>query len=368
MVWGRRVILAAMKTHRGYIQRAAPGLFDAQNRQGQIQGMGDPLAALDVVMDWAIFVPVLERIPRAQPKAPGGRPAYEPLRMFKILVIQSLYGLSDEQTQFQILDRRSFHHFLGLSEADQVPDQNTIREFREKLTRAELFGELFAAFNARLADRGFITRKGQIIDASFVEVPRQRNRRPENEAIKRGEVPEGWEKDEKRMAHKDLDARWTKKSEQNYYGYKDHVVADLESKLIVRAEVTTASEHDSQALDSLTCPGDPETWADSAYTGANCQAILERKGIAAHLCEKGARGHELTKSQKRSNRAKSRKRVRVEHIFAFMTGSMRAMFQRCIGYVRNRSCILLANLVYNMARTEQIIRLKLWGRRTPKLA
>jgi len=257
---------------------------------------------------------------------------------------------------------------INLHQADAVPDQNTIREFREKLTQAELFEELFAAFNARLTQKGFITRKGQIVDASFVEVPRQRNRRPENEAIKRGEMPAGWGEDVKRLAHKDLDARWTQKNNQNYYGYKDHVVADLESKLIVRAEVTAASEHDSQALDALTCAGDPQTWADSAYTGPNCQEILERKGIAAHICQKGTRGQELTQGQKRSNRAKSRQRVRVEHIFAFMTGSMRALFQRCIGYMRNRSCILLANLVYNMARTEQIIRLKLLGRRTPKLA
>jgi transposase, IS5 family len=357
-----------MKAHKGYIKPAALGLFDAQNRLAQVQDMGDPLSALSAVMDWTLFLPVLERIPSVTPKAPGGRPAYEPLMMFKILVIQSLYGLSDEQTQFQILDRRSFHHFLGLSQADAVPDQNTIREFREKLTKAELFAQLFAAFNTRLTDQGFITRKGQIIDASFVEVPRQRNSRAENKAIKGGALPAGWEKDAKRLAHKDLDARWTQKNEVNFYGYKDHVVADLESKLIVRAEVTAASQHDSQALDSLTCPGDPETWADSAYTGQNCQAILEGKGIAAHICEKGTRGHELTPGQKRSNRAKSRKRVRVEHIFAFMTGSMRALFQRCIGLARNRACILLANLVYNMARTEQIIRLQLWGRKTPKLA
>jgi transposase, IS5 family len=277
--------------------------------------------------------------------------------MFKILVLQSLYGLRDEQAQFPILDRRSFHQFLGLTEADLVPDQNPIREFREQLTAAELFSELFAAFNARLTDRGFITRKGQIIDASFVEVPRQRNRRLENAAIKRGEVPAGWEQDAKRLAHKDVDARWTKKNEQNYYGYKDHIMADLTSKLIVRAEVTAASEHDSQALDSLTGPGDPETWADSAYAGAPCQAVFTAKGITAHVCAKGTRGHELTKGQQRSNRAKSRQRGRVEHIFGFMTGSMRAMFQRVVGFARNRAGSLLTNLVYNMARTEQIIRL-----------
>ena len=357
-----------MRAPSRYIQPVACGLFDGHHRLAQIQSLGDPLADLNAVMDWTIFDPVLARIPRAEPKAPGGRPAYRPLTLFKILVLQSLYGLSDEQAQFQILDRRSFQHFLGLTEADPVPDQNTIREFREKLTRAELFSELFAAFNARLTQQGFITRKGQIIDASFVEVPRQRNRREANAAIKRGEVPAGWETDAKRLAHKDLDARWTKKNQQTYYGYKDHVVADLESKLIVRAEVTAASAHDSQALDPLTRAGDPATWADSAYAGAPCQEIFTAKGIVAHVCEKGVRGQALTKKQKRSNRAKSRQRARVEHIFGFKTGSMGAMFQRAIGFARNRAGIILTNLVYNLARTEQIIRLKLLGRKTPQLA
>jgi len=356
-----------MKAPSRYLQPVTPGLFDTPHRLRQLQQMGDPLAALNAVVDWTIFVPVLARIPRAEPKAPGGRPAYPPLTMFKILVLQSLYGLSDEQAQFQILDRRSFQHFLGLTEADPVPDQNTIREFREKLTRAELFSELFAAFNARLARQGFITRKGQIIDASFVEVPRQRNRREENATLKRGEVPAGWKEDAKRLAHKDLDARWTKKNQQTYYGYKDHIVADLESKLIVRAQVTAASTHDSQALGPLTRAGDPATWADSAYAGAPCQAIFTAKGIVAQVCEKGVRGQALTKGQKRSNRKKSRQRARVEHIFGFKTGSMGAMFQRVIGFARNRAGIILTNLVYNLARTEQIIRLKLLGRKTPQL-
>src|ERR1017187_2767001 len=356
-----------MKAPSRYLQPVAPGLFDTPHRLAQLQQMGDPLAPLNAVMDWTIFVPVLARIPRAEPKAPGGRPAYPPLTLFKILGLQSLYGLSDEQAQFQILDRRSFQHFLGLTEADPVPDQNTIREFREKLTRAELFSELFAAFNARLTQQGFITQKGQIIDAAFVEVPRQRNRREENAAIQRGEVPAGWEADAKRLAHKDLDARWTKKHQQTYYGYKDHIVADLESKLTVRAEVTAGRPHDRQALNPLTRAGGPATWADSAYAGAPCQEIFAAKGIVAQVCEKGVRGQALTKGQKRSNRAKSRQRARVEHSFGFKTGSMGAMCQRVIGFARNRAGIIMTNLAYNLARSEQIIRLKLLGRKTPQL-
>lgn len=327
--------------------------------------MGDVLKQINSIMDWEIFMPVLERIPVAEAKGPGGRPGFHPMFMFKVLILQSLFGLSDEQTQYQILDRRSFHDFLDITEADTVPDQNTIREFREKLTRAELHDELFATYAGHLEEKGFITRKGNIVDASFVEVPRQRNRREENESIKNGELPEGWENDPKRLRHKDLDAKWTKKNQQTFYGYKNHANVDLESKLIVRAEVTDASVHDSQALDLVTCEGDAETWLDAGYVGPACEAVLVGKGIQAKICEKGARNRPLTPKQKRSNKAKSRKRCRVEHVFGYMTMNMKAMVKRYIGLKRNRASIIFCNLVYNIARTEQIIRLKLLGRRTP---
>jgi transposase, IS5 family len=356
-----------MKLPKRYIEPGERGIFDAHVRLDQVSAMGDPLAALETVMDWSIFSAVLDTLERPEAKGPGGRPSYPPLLMFKVLVIQSLYGLSDEQTQYQILDRRSFHRFLGLIEADRVPDQNTIRLFREKLTAQGIFEKLFNGFNRRLLEKGFITRRGQIIDASFVEVPRQRNTRDENESIKKGEMPEGWEEDRKRLSHKDLDAKWVKKNHDTYYGYKDHVAVDLESKLIIRGEVTDASVHDSQMLDALTREGDPATWVDSGYAGKPCEDIFTRKNIESKTCEKGARNRPLTNRQRRSNRVKARKRARVEHVFAFMTGSMCAMYRRCIGLARNRGSILLGNLVYNMSRVEQIVRLSLFERRTPSL-
>lgn len=355
-----------MRSEKRYVKRADAGLFDRMDRLSQIDKMGDPLANLSAVMNWEIFQPVLDGIPGDEPKGPGGRPPFHPMFMFKILVIQSLYGLHDEQTQFQILDRRSFARFLGITDADTVPDQNTIREFRERLTNARLFEQLFAAFDAFLTERGFITRKGNLVDASFVEVPRQRNRREENAAIKRGEVPEEWKDDPKRLCHKDLDARWTKKNNETFYGYKNHVNVDLESKLIIRTVVTDAAVHDSQALDKLTEEGDPPTWLDAGYAGEPCAEILRAKNIAGHVCGKGGRNKPLTKSQKRSNRKKSRKRSRVEHVFGFLTGSMGAMYRRSVGYARNKAGIIFGNLVYNMARIEQIVRLKTLGRRTPQ--
>jgi IS5 family transposase len=358
----------AMTKRKRYIPRADRGLFDKADRLAEVQSMGDTLTRLKLVMDWEIFQPVLDRIPANEPKGPGGRPPFDPLFMFRILVLQSLYNLSDEQTQFQILDRRSFHDFLDITEADTVPDQNTIRGFRETLIGAGLIEELFAAFNQRLEQRGFITRKGNIVDASFVEVPRQRNNRRDNEAIKRGETPEGWQNEPKRLAHKDLDARWTKKNQQVFYGYKNHVNVDLESKLIVRAAVTDASVHDSQALDAVTRNGDAVTWLDAGYVGPHCEQVLEGKGITGQVCGKGTRNHPLTHAKKRGNRAKARKRSRVEHVFGYMTMSMKAMMRRCVGMARNRGAIILGNLVYNMARAEQIMRLKILGRKTPSLA
>lgn len=354
-----------MKRKKTYLKPAENGLFDSIDRLAQIDSMGDPLINLNNIINWEIFSPVLALLPQAEPKGPGGRPGFHPLFMFKILVLQSVYGLADEQTQFQILDRRSFHRFLGITEADPVPDQNTIREFREKLVRAKLFDALFTAFRERLENQGFITRKGQIVDASFVEVPRQRNRRAENEAIKQGKVPDGWQDDPKRLSHKDLDARWTQKNHVSYYGYKNHINMDEASKLIIRSTVTDASVHDSQALDAVTEPGDGPTFLDAGYVGPACAAVLAAKGIEAHICEKGARNRPLTYQQKRSNRKKSRRRSRVEHGFGYMTGSMKAMFRRAVGIVRNRAGIIFTNLVYNLCRVEQIIRLKTMGRKTP---
>ena len=356
-----------MKPIKSYLKPSENGLFDSIDRLAKIDTMGDPLINLNKIMDWEIFTPVLARLPQAEPKGPGGRPGFHPHFMFRILVLQAVYGLADEQTQFQILDRRSFHRFLAITAADPVPDQNTIREFREKLVRASLLDALFVAFRERLDSKGFITRTGQIVDASFVEVPRQRNRRAENEAIKRGEVPEGWQEDPKRLSHKDMDARWTQKNDIPYYGYKNHINMDEASKLIIRSAVTDASVHDSQALDAVTEPGDGPTFLDAGYVGPACEAILAAKGIEAHICEKGARNRPLTYLQKRRNRKKSRRRSRVEHGFGFMTGSMKAMFRRAVGIVRNRAGVIFTNLVYNLCRVEQIIRLKTMGRKTPSM-
>jgi len=321
--------------------------------------MGDPLSRLDEVIDWRLFAPVLERLPKVEPKGLGGRPPFAPLLMFKAIVIQNIYQLSDQQLEFQTTDRLSFKRFLGLSNADKSPDEKTFWAFRETLTKHDLFEPLFVIFHAALEAKGMFARKGQMVDATFVEVPRQRNSRDENAKIKAGEVPAAWADHPAKAQQKDVDARWTKKNGERYYGYKNHVKVDSRSKLIEDFTVTAASVHDSHALDELIAEGDPTTYVDSAYTGARCEQLFAEKKVPAKPIARAYRNKPLNGNQKRNNHARSKIRVRVEHVFATMRMSMRAAWNRCVGLTRNRAMISLTNLVYNMVRLEQIERLGL---------
>jgi len=347
-----------------YIEPNESGLFDKAARLEELHELGDPLARLDQVIDWTRFEPVFERIPRAEPKGLGGRPAFRPLMMFKALVIQSLYNLSDQQLEFQTTDRLSFKRFLGLTDADKSPDEKTFWAFREILGANQLIEPLFELFHATLQSEGMFARKGQMVDASFVEVPRQRNSREDNATIKAGEVPGSWEDQPGKARQKDIDARWTSKNGQRHYGYKNHVKVDSRSKLIEDFTVTPASVHDSQALEELIADGDPTTYVDSAYTGSSCEAVFAAHHVEAKPIERAYRNKPLNKRQKKNNRARSRTRVRVEHVFATMRMCMRAAWNRCIGLRRNRAAIAMTNLVYNMVRFEQIARLGLKNWRT----
>jgi IS5 family transposase len=342
-----------------YVRPNDPGLFDLEDRLAELQALGDPLQRLDAVVDWSLFEPVLAQLPKAQPKGPGGRPAFPPLMMFKALIIAHLYHLSDAQMEFQITDRHSFKRFLGLSAADRAPDEKTLWAFREQLTRHGLLDQAFDTFGQALANEGLLARQGQIIDATFVEVPRQRNTRAENAQIKTGEAPADWAAKPAKARQKDVDARWAKKGEERHYGYKNHVKVDSASKLITGFTVTDAAVHDSDALEALLAPGDPVTYVDSAYVGPRCEAVFERNEVESKVIERPFRNRPLTAGQKRRNRAKSRVRVRVEHVFGTIKLSLRARWNRCIGQVRNAAVITLTNLVYNLVRFEQLERLEL---------
>lgn len=334
------------------------GLFDEQFRMEKLAKQNDPLKKLADYIDFEFFRKPLEKFfTQGKDYSKGGRPAYDYVMMFKILILQRFYNLSDDDTEFAILDRLSFMRFVGLTLADQVPDAKTIWNYKNELAQAGVIEKLFSHLDKQLDQDGIIAHKGKMIDASFVEVPRQRNSREENKQIKQGNVPEDWHDNPHKLRQKDTDARWTKKNDISYFGYKNHIKADTKTKIITNYIATSAEVHDSGVVNDIVDQeedGGQPLYADSAYRSDEIEDTLIVKKVQSEIHEKGYRGHPLTKRQKQRNRKKSKTRVRVEHIFGFMENSMNGMYiySRC--KVRAAATIGMMNLTYNLFRLVQM--------------
>ena len=333
--------------------------FDEAKRYEKITKLGDPLERLDSVMDWEMFRAPLTKVCQKEDYTQGGRPPIDVIIKFKASVLRRIYNLSFDQIEYQINDRLSFMRFLGLGLNDKVLDSRTIWDFENTLAQEGLMEELFCMFDEKLENEGLITHKGTIIDATFVDAPRQRNSRDDNKKIKNGEIPEEWEKPENspKLAQKDTDARWAKKNNETHFGYKDHVKCDADSKLITNYGVTDAALHDSNRCTELLEETDKAVYADSAYSGSKIAENLP-ENCENQICEKGTRNHPLTDEQKENNRQKSKIRCRIEHIFGQMTGQLHGINIRSIGLTRAWFNIGLLNLVYNFMRYEFLKRPK----------
>jgi len=332
------------------------GLFDTDIRLSKLIQLGDPMYRLSQGIDFEIFrVPLVTSLAKLA-KGAGGRPPYDYVLMFKILILQRYFNLSDDQVEFQVCDRISFMRFLGLTVSDDIPDSKTVWKFREQLVDLGLVESLFSLFTAELDKLGLILNEGKIVDASFVEVPKQRNSKEQNQAIKQGEIPAEFIENPHKLAQKDTDARWTKKNNCSYYGYKNHVKVDEKSKIITQYKVTDASIHDSQEIVNLIDEKDKgkPLFADSAYTGEELHQELLNKEVVLQIHEKGYKNKPLTAEQKENNKAKSHFRVRVEHVFGFMENSMNGMTLESRSFERIAASIGMMNLVYNMFRKIQL--------------
>jgi IS5 family transposase len=326
------------------------GLFDVQFRMEKIESKKHALVILDEVIDWEMFRADLETL-RAKPrKSNAGAKGYDLVLLFKMLVLKTMYNLSYDEIECQVLDRLSFMRFLGLTLGRKVPDATTLWHFHEALVETGLERTLFDTFDAYLDQQGLRARGGQIVDATIVEAPRQRNSREENRRIKDGEPVEGWSPAKRRQ--KDVDARWTKKRGQTYYGYKNHVRGDVEYKFIRDYEGTPASVHDVTPFEGLLDVDGPDrrVYGDSAYRSQHTLKRLAELGLEERLQEQARRGHPLTDRQKARNTERSRVRCRVEHIFAAGLSWTRDRIVRTIGMARARCTIGLRNLVYNLDR------------------
>ncbi|WEX12235.1 IS5 family transposase [Chelativorans sp. AA-79] len=326
--------------------RGQAGFFDIDERYVRLSEAGDPLEKLNAVVPWEVFRKPLAKALKRSNGAKGGRPPYDPELMFKVMVLQALYGLSDDQAEFQIQDRLSFMRFLGLGLGDRVPDAKTIWLFREHLTQARAVEKLFARFDKHLAKAGYLAMGGQIVDATIVAAPKQRNTDAEKADIKAGKVPDAWNDKPAKLRQKDRDARWTvkfskakvaedEKAQQRdiavpAFGYKNHASIDRRHGFIRGNTGSTV-------------------WADTAYRSKKNEAWLERNGYVSDIHQKKPKDRPMSEATSRANGRRSKTRAFVEHVFAHQKSRM-DLFIRTIGIARARTKIGMANLAYNLTR------------------
>jgi len=270
-----------------------PRLFDFDERLVELSAKGDKLERLNAVVDFEMFRPTLEAaVPRAD-MSKHGRPPFDAVLMFKVLILQTMYSLSDERTEHLIKDRLSFMRFLGLSLSHGVPDANTIWTFREALKKANAVEALFARFDEALRAGGFLA------------------------------IPA--------------------------FVYKNHVSIDREHGLVRKWTATDAAARDGARLaDVLNLTNTAsDVWADTAYDSAKNEAILKARDLVSRIHRKKPKGKPMPGHTRRANAMKSKVRSAVEHVFAHEKGPM-ALMIGTIGLARARLKIGLANLAYNM--------------------
>jgi IS5 family transposase len=324
-------------------------LFAAEEREAKLDRLGDVLQVLQQHVDFAALAAAIDRAAPRPGRARGGRPPFPTEMMVRTLLLQQLYNLSDEQMEFQLLDRLSFQRFVGLRHSSQIPDRTTLWTFRERLVAAGAAETLFDAVQGELAKHGYIARGGQIVDASLIPVPRQRIGKDEAEILKQQATPSEWSPAKRRQ--KDTQARWTKKHGKSYFGYKLSASADKRYKLLRKIKISTAAENDTchleDVLDRLnTCR---DLYGDKGYVDGEREARLKSHGWRVHIQRKARQGKPLSDCQRRRNTRIARTRARVEHVFAGLE-QLGGKGLRCIGLARATLLLNCKAATYNLRR------------------
>jgi IS5 family transposase len=346
-------------------QRSFFGLSEHLER---LSKNGDPLEVLDATVDFEYFRGWLVEGLGYGGGSKGGRPPFDPVSMFKVLILQAQHNLSDAKMEFMIRDRLSWMRFLNFDLGGPTPDENTIRLFRNKLTETGTLKRVMKAFDWQLQKKGYIPMSGQIVDASLVAAPKQRNTDGEKEAIKAGKsAKEIWPDKPAKAAQKDTDARWTLKigGKIRYrpdgtplpqialpvFGYKSHIAIDRRFGFIRESAVTSASQADGRMLRRLVTTDNTasQVWADSAYRSQRNEKWLSSKMLVSRIHRRKPAGKPMPKATAQANARKSSVRAAVEHVFAHQKNRF-GLFIRTIGIARAEAKLTLANIAYNFDR------------------
>jgi transposase, IS5 family len=293
------------------------------------KGGGGSLDRLSGLVKWYRFEKLIGHL---RDEAGPGRPGYPVLVLFKALLVQSLYGLSDRELEEALDDRLSFRRFVGLSLEEPVPDHTVLNRFRNRLGGEGLLEKLFAELDRQLENAGVVLKRGTMLDATLIEAV---------------SAPPG-----DRRAAKDPDAAFTRRQGKggSSYGYKAHVGVDQGSGIIRSVITTPANVNDTTPADELIRGDERAVWGDAAYHTHAREAALKQRGVKARLMRRANKHHGLPERLKRYNRLIARRRGQVETTFATLKNRMGLTRIRYVGLAKASAQVLMAAMAFNLRR------------------
>jgi len=302
-------------------------------------GRNGRLEAIAAKIDWQAIDLALGGLRRGH----QGQPPYPALLMFKALLLQQWYGLSDPGLEEALCDRMSFRRFVGLMGDQAGPDHATLWRFRQALAEAALDQAAFEAVAVQLDKQRLIVRQGTLIDASLIAAQSKPPAPPKKEETAPGASLLV-------RSPREPDADWTKRGRSRFFGYKVHVAADKGSNLIRRVFMTGASVNDTVPADDLIMGDEKELWADKGYDSHARRALLKAKKIKNRICQRGNKHHALSQRAENRNAAIAKVRGRVETVFAILKRHYRHGRARYLTLRRNQTDILLACTAINLRK------------------
>jgi IS5 family transposase len=309
-------------------QTGQPSFIEALLPKGS--GANAALDRLAGLVKWYRFEKLLANL---RDEEGPGRPGYPVLVLFRALLLQSLYGLSEREVEEALGDRLSFKRFVGLSLEDTAPDHTVLNRFRNLLIEQGLLEQLFGELDRQLENAGVILKRGTMLDATLIQavsVPPTEHR-PSN----------------------DPDARFAKRQGKSgsTFGYKAHVGVDEGSGLIRAVLTTPANVNDTTPADDLIRGDEAVVWADAAYDTHARRARLKAEGKKPRIARRPNKHHpDLPDRLKRYNRLIARRRAAVETTFATLKRRMRLTCIRYVGLIKATAQVLLAAIAFNMRR------------------
>ena len=314
------------------------------------------LQQINTLIDWDVFEKALYKVCKRSIQDAAGRPAYNPLVLFKMMLLQTWYNLSDMGVEDMVNDTLSANAFCGLRVEDTVPDHSTLSRFRSELSEKRAMNRLLAKLNAQLERHGVgVQQGGGIIDAAITPTAHKPHGKstyvlPEHPVTPlTKEVRPGV----------DQEARWVKKGGKLHYGYKRHYLAAEETGLVLGVHTTAANVHDGQCmascLDQVALPSGSRILADKGYCSAKNDQLLRQRGLRSGIQRKACRNRPLSVWEKRYNKRIGRSRYKIERIFGSIKRWFGRLEARYVGMAKTHGQHVLEAIAYNLYRLPGII-------------